>query len=625
MIFGYMNRVVTVDLASDRIRETTPSEETYLQFLGGYGLAVRAIYDAMKPNTDPLGPASVFAIMTGPLTGTPAVIGTRFAVAGKSPLTGTWGDANCGGRFGPALKFAGFDGVLFEGISPHPVYVVLDNGICDIRDASRIWGKDTAETEDLLKMKHGKNAQVASIGPAGEKLVRIACIINEKGRAAARSGLGAIMGSKRLKAVVATGNLKVPLADEKKIAEIRKQCVKEIAEGVGFADSYKKGTPTYNITGVECNDSSIKNWSGVGVRDFPTNEKIGYAAIEKYHVRRYGCWQCPISCGQIVSVRDGPYRTKESHRPEYETCAAFGSNCMNDDVESLIKLNDVCNRYGVDTISAGSLVSFAIECYQNGLLSMEDNGGLKLKWGDHGAVVDLVSRICNREGIGNLLADGLEKAVERIGKGSEGYAIHIRGEALPMHDPRCEPALAVIYKLNATPAHHLQASQFIPPPDLAIEAPKWGEEFSAPRGKTVKILECLMHVVQCVGLCCFGYLSTSVRHLPEMLSAVTGWRVTLDDLVTTGERIANMRQAFNVREGLNSIEFAFPDRALGKPPLQEGPTKGRTVGIQRLSQEYLRAFDWDLNSAKPSRLKLTSLRLDDVADDLYPYPPDEMS
>ncbi len=612
-----MNRILMVDLSSNRVQEITPPSKLYRRFLGGYGVGVRIIYDSMRPRVDPLGAESYFGVVTGPLTGTPAVIGARFATVGKSPLTGTWGDANCGGRFGPALKSSGFDAVFFSGISLEPVYLFLDEGSHEIKSAAEIWGKDTSQTEEMLKRKHGRDVQVLSIGPAGEKVVRIAAAINEKGRAAARSGLGAIMGSKRLKAIAAKGSLKVQLADEKKLMGIRKRCINEIAEGFGFADFYKKGTPAYNTAGVECNDSPIRNWSGVGVRDFPRGEAVGYEAIQKYQAKKYGCWQCPISCGYVVTVGGGPYKTLETHRPEYETCAAFGSNCLNDNVESLIRINDLCNRYGLDTISAGSYVSFAIECFEHGLISKEDTGGLELKWGNHEAIVSLVEKIGKREAIGNLLADGLDKAVESIGRGADQYAMHIRGEGLPMHDPRYEPALAVIYKLNATPAHHIQASQFIPPPDLAIGTPKPGGDFSAPRGKQVKSLECLMHVVQCAGLCCFGYLSSSVRHLPKMISAVTGWPLTLGDLLILGERIANMRQAFNIREGLDPLTFKFPARALGMPPLEEGPTKDRTVELNRLSQEYLRAMGWDLESAKPSKKTLLRLGLDDVANDLY--------
>jgi aldehyde:ferredoxin oxidoreductase len=617
MLGGYVGKVLSVDLTTSRITEEEPSEKVLRDFLGGYGLGVRIIYDRMIKGTNPLSKDSIFGIVAGPLTGTPVPTGTRFTVVGRSPLTGTWGDANCGGRFGPELKFAGYDAVFFAGISPEPVYLMIDEGNADLRKASFIWGKDVVETDESLKQIHGKRYQVLTIGPAGERRIPISSVMNEKGRAAGRSGLGAIMGSKRLKAVVAKGSRKVPLSDEGQVMNIREQCINEIIHGTGFADFYRKtGTPGYVTAGVMNGDSPVRNWGGVGYRDFPNYEAVGYDAGLKYQTRRYGCWQCPIACGYFMSVKTGPYTVAEGHRPEYETTCAFGTNCGNANIESVIRANEICNRYGMDTINTGALVAFAIECYENGLLTVEDTDGLELKWGNHQAIVALTEMIAKGEGLGDILSQGLEKAAQEIGKGAEAYAFHVRGEALPMHDPRYEPSLGLIYSLNATPAHHTQASQFLPPPGLDLKIPSWNDH-EAPRGEQIKVLECLMHVVNSVGLCLFGYLSTSTTHLPEFVSAVTGWTLTMDDLLEIGERIANMRQAFNAREELNPLQFRLPQRAMGMPPLDDGPTAGRTANLEKLRTEYLQAMDWSLDSAKPSKKKLTSLGLDDIASDLY--------
>ncbi|MEW6227783.1 MAG: aldehyde ferredoxin oxidoreductase family protein [Bacillota bacterium] len=623
MLGGYMGRVLRVDLSSGKFEDEPLSEEQCLNYLGGYGIGLRLIYDRQRPGADPLGPESILAFATGPLTGTPALIGSRFTVMGKSPLTGTWGDANAAGYFGPALKQAGYDGVFFTGASDTPVYLLIDNGKPEIRSAFSLWGKTTYETEDMLKREHGDDIQVACIGPAGEKGSLISCVIHDKGRAAGRFGLGAALGAKKIKAVAVRGSAEVPVACVEGMKDLRKKYLHQMTvEKVGASSVYAIGTPCLTAPAALNGDSPVRNWAGACSADFGAEaaRPLQHENLFRYRTKKYGCWRCPIACGGIVAVESALYRVEEAHQPEYETMSAFGPNCMNSDIESIIKANDICNSYGLDTISTGALVAFAMECYEKGFLTPEDADGLDLSWGNPEAVVKLTEKIARREGLGAILSLGLDKAARAIGKGADEFAIHVRGDAIAMHDPRFEPALAVIYKMF--PGKHIQASQFCKPPGLDEGIPGFGadREKQAGRGKALKLLECLCNVVNCSGVCLFGYLSTYVDCIPEFLTAVTGVRWSLEDTVKAGERISNLRQAFNIREGANLIKSPFPSRVLGSPPLDKGPTAGFKVDMELILSEYLDAMGWSRDEARPSTERLVQLGMEDVARDLLSLP-----
>lgn len=619
MTDGYAGKIACVDLSAGKTDDIALEESLLRDFIGGYGLGAKLLYDFQKPGIDPLSPESVLGFMTGPLTGTPAVTGSRFAVVGKSPLTRTWSDSNCGGYFGPALKMAGYDGILINGVAHAPVYLLIEEGRVKIHDASHIWGKNTNEVEQILKGQLGKDIQVASIGKAGEKQVLIANIINDGGRAAGRSGFGAIMGSKKLKAIVAKGKREVPLADPERMRELRKEAISDMKKGKGLFEAFRNGSAAYTPMGISTGDAPTRNWFGSGQEDFPQGTNWSDEDVYKYQVKKYACWQCPIVCGGLVRMETDAYGLLEGHQPEYETMAAFSSNCLNDNLESIIKVDNICNTYGIDTISAGSLVAFLINCFEEGRITKEDTDGLEMRWGNHGAIVTMTEKIANREGIGDILAQGFEKIVEHLGKQTGQYAIHVRGEALPMHDPRYEPAMALIYKVNASPAKHLPASQFLKPPGFDLDIPDFGTEThrQKERAEGVKILECLNNSMSSCGLCVRGYLSFDVRFLTAFLGAATGRECTLDELITVGERIANVRQAFNVREGVNLVREYFPPLALGKPPLETGPLKDLTIDLEGMMDEYFKQMDWDKQSGKPSREKLNELGFQKLADDLH--------
>jgi len=616
MAGGYMGRILFVDLSHGTMKEERTDEELCRQFLGGYGLGARLIWDRQRAGVDPLSPENILGFVTGPLTGTPALIASRYMVVGKSPLTGTWGDANSGGFFGPQMKFAGYDAIFFTGESKKPVYLFLDKGEAVLRDAQELWGLDTVETEDRLKAELGAETEVACIGPAGEKLALISCIINNKGRAAARSGLGAVMGSKRLKAVAVRGDMEVPLADRERVLSLRKQYLANLTGSL--VDYYRNYGTCGGLEGASVSgDAPVKNWKGVGPIDFPRAEAISDDNVIKYQEKRYACWHCPLGCGGQMRVKEGPY-AGEGHKPEYETLAAFGTMTLVDDVEAIIKANDLCNRYGLDTISTGATLAFAIECYENGLLSPKDSDGLELRWGNVPATIAMVEKIAKREGIGDLLADGMKRAADRIGGEARELAIHIQGQEVPMHDPRYLPTLAISYWLDATPARHTQgghwAYDLIPISRERLGIPDSEDKYSyTGKAEIYKKVTDILHVVNAAGLCQFGYECSDIQYVPDFLSAVTGWDLTLEECLRIGERISNLRHLFNLREGLNPLRFKLPGRIIGRPPLQAGSLAGIEVDVETLASEYLAARGWDPITAMPSREKLAESGLEELA------------
>lgn len=615
MTGGYAGKLLFVELSTKKFREEPLEEEFCRNYLGGYGFGEKILYESMKPGIDPLGPENILGVFTGPLTGTGALISPRFMVVGKSPLTGGWGDANCGGHFGPALKKSGYDGIVFNGIAPHPVVLVIDEGKVEIRDASDLWGRDTYETEDSLRESLGQDTRVICIGPAGEKLSLLSAIITEKGSAAARSGLGAVMGSKKIKAIAVRGKGKIPVHDEAALREVRRKYMPQLKE------EYPVGLGEYGTAGdletlVEIGDTPVKNWGGVGVVDFPNAAKIGGQVLKDLRVKKCACFGCPIGCQNYVKITDGDGQEKLVHTVQYETVGAFGPMCLNDDLDSIIEANYICNLYGVDTISVGAAVAFAIECFEEGLLSIKDTEGLELRWGNSEAIVRLTEKIALREGIGELFADGTKLAAEKIGGKALDLAMQIGGQELPMHDQRLSPGLLTTYWSDPTPGRHTQGSEtYIPP---ALELPEYDPDAQAGRGEVHKLLADLNRVIDCGGLCIFGFFNTDVQNVVDSYRAVTGWDVDLKDLLAAAERISHLRHAFNLREGINFLEYRVPKRLMGIPPLPAGPTEGVTLDAKTLLKDFIAAMDWDPVTLVPSRKKLEAFGLTQVLKDFYP-------
>ncbi|MBM4428951.1 MAG: aldehyde ferredoxin oxidoreductase family protein [Chloroflexi bacterium] len=620
MARGYMGKLLDVNLTTGKLKDEPLDEKMCRDYIGGYGLGARLLYDRIPKGASSLGPNNVLGLFTGPLTGTPAVIGSRFVAIAKSPKTsGGWGDANCGGNFGPHLKFAGYDGIMVSGVSPKPVYLFIEEGKAKILDASDLWGLGVTPMEDKLKERHGKDVEIASIGPAGEMVSLLACIMNDKERAAGRSGLGAVMGSKRLKAVVVKGKMAVPMADEEGMKELRKKILKE---ATGFFDIlHKWGTAGITHDSALSGDSPIKNWGGSGLVDFPSPraKKISddaVIAVEGY--KPYGCWHCPIACGGRMKQTSGKFALElnngTGHKPEYETLCMLGSNLLNDDLPSIIKLNEICNNMGLDTISVGGVIGYAMECYENGLLTKKDTDGVALTWGNADAIVKMAEKIAKREGFGDVLADGARVAWEKLGRRGTEYAIHVDGEEVPAHDPRFVPGLATTYLITATPGRHTQGGELLGAPGLPmIDRDKYVYTgWAANHSQQVTSME----VCNAAGLCMFGYLSYPIQAIPDQFKAVTGWDMDMAEMFKTGERIYTMRHAFNLREGLNPLVRNVPGRLVGEPPLQEGNVKGVTVDHKTLTKEFLEHLGWDKRTTVPSKTSLKKLGMEFLIDDM---------
>ena len=603
-----MGKMLFVNLSTGKITEEMPDESLYRDFIGGPGIGARILYDRQKPGVDALGPDNMLGFVTGPLTGTPANTGARYTVVCKSPLTGGWGDANSGGIFGPTLKFAGYDAVFFTGVSAKPVYLFIENGKAELRDAGKLWGKDTYETEQMLRDELGKGTEVVCIGPSGEKLSLISCIITEKGAAAGRSGVGAVMGSKKLKAVAAKGDQKVPVADAERANTLRREHVQQLRQpGTGGGASFLERFHTYGTGGMagrsaHSGDTPVKNWGGVGIIDFPDVKPFDGDNVIANLDKRVACWHCPIGCQ--ASLKDGNSEYKYpagTRRPEYETLGTFGAMCLNNNTESIAMANHICNSYGLDTISAGSVIAFAIECYENGLITKKDTGGIELTWGNHRAIIDMTWKLAKREGFGDILADGVNVAAEKIGKGAEKYAVHIGGEELGMHDPKLVgygggTGSAARYQMDATPGRHTAGF--------------------GPSGFRNLVLNA-------AGVCFFGFFGArgGTDYLREFLNAVTGIERSDEEMLKVGERIANIRHVFNLREGINPLKLKVHPRITGNPPQTAGPLAGITADIEAQNFWNLGALDWDRVTTKPSKAKLLSLGLKDVAEALWPPTP----
>lgn len=617
---GVLHRIAWINLSTGEVKIEEPPDELYTKYLGGYGIGAYYLFTRQQAKVDPLGPENTFGLTTGPLTGTQAITGNRFTAVGKSPKTGGWGDANCGGRFGPALKQAGIDAIFFTGISEKPVYALVEDGKVMLHDASSYWGLNCSEAEEKFKETHGKQAHAAVIGPAGERVSALAAIINDGGRAAGRSGLGMVMGSKRIKGVVALAMDNVPVAEEKKLKGLRKKILKEHYQITNplydFFHSY--GTSGGVEYSVSEGDAPIKNWEGC-FKDFKGYKRIGGDAVLKYKYKSYGCWMCPIACGAHVKVPSGPY-AGEGHRPEYETLGAFGTMCLNNNIESIFRLNNICNDAGMDTISTGATVAFAIECYERGIITKEDTEGIELTWGNHEAIVKVTEQMATGEGFGGkVLGDGIRKAAERIGKNAGAFAMECGGEELPMHDPRCFPGLGVSYIVDATPGRHTQRGSWsieadYVPSDLGNPEIKDKYTYSG-KGEAHKYVSSFGHVINAAGLCIFASSITPATAIPEYLTLAMGKKFTMEDILEIGERIANLRIAFNLREGIRNKElFKLPGRVLGQPPLSAGPTKEVSVDNKTQLRDYYMAMGWNPETGVPKRAVFERLGLDFAID-----------
>jgi aldehyde:ferredoxin oxidoreductase len=619
MAGGYAGKIAFVDLTKGEIKTEKLDEALAREFIGGQGLGARILFERQKKGVDPLGPENILGFTTGPLTGTKTPTGGRYMAVCKSPLTGGWGDANSGGYFGAELKAAGWDAVFVSGIAASPKYLMITDDKIELKDAAQLWGQDTVETEIAIQTAAGdKKIRVACIGPASEKLSLISGIINDRGRAAARSGVGAVMGAKKLKAVAVRGSAKADVADKEALDRLRKDFIAAMREMGGFADILiKHGTCGLTAGLVASGATPVKNWQMTGTQSFATLEKIADAdTVIQHQTRKYGCANCPIACGGIFNVTAGKYPVGETHKPEYETIGAFGTMCMCDDLEAIIKLNEMCNRSGLDTISAGTALAFAMECHENGIITEADMDGIPLTWGNAEAMITMLDKMAAREGFGDILADGVRIAAQKIGGGAEKYAIHVGGQEPGLHNALFLPSRGTGFVCDPTPGRHTAGpmaridggpGSFAPYPELKIE--QFDRYTYTGKGPISTTASSYLQAGASAGLCLMPLMFFGNFPFVDFFNAVTGWDLSVADVLSTGARIQTLRQSFNVREGIKPADVKLPDRMAGRPPQQEGPVAGVTLDIDNLAREFRQAMGWDPDSGRPDEATLEKLGL----------------
>jgi aldehyde:ferredoxin oxidoreductase len=626
LLYGYAGKILTIDLTRRKITETPLIDELPKRFIGGVGIASKILYDNTPARIDAFDPLNPLIFFTGALTGTPVPSAGRHFIAAKSPLTGYFGDSNAGGFWGAELKYAGYDGVIFSGRSTRPVYVWICDGHAEIYDASGYWNMNAREADKAIRKDLGDmNAKVADIGIAGENLVRVASIMNEEAsRAAGRCGMGAIMGFKMLKAVAVRGHNKITIAHpdevEKKIVELTSMLKND--EGTKYTSKY--GTPgVYGLCSA-LGDAPLRNWSRSG---FSAAEEITFGpggGYQKVAVGRRSCIYCPVGCRRIVQVNEGPYETEPRvEGPEYESLASLGGDCVVGNIEAIAKANELCNLYGLDTISTGSIVAFAMECYENGLITKKDTEGVEVKFGNCDALVILIEKIAKREGLGKILGEGVRRASLNW-PGSEYFAIHVKGLEMGMHDPRVYPAMALTYAASPVGADHMEGETTfieglfnVPYPLLELEGLQRSSTYR--KAEAAFKIQNLWHVFgNCMGYCLIGSATGATAYPLEynlaFFESVTGRKMSFSEAMKIGERVFNLKKAFNVRHGATRAEDTLPERLL-----KESHKKGvEPAKLTELLPQYYDLRGWDHVTGKPTRKKLQELGLPEIAEDLWP-------
>lgn len=615
-MYGYTGKMLFVNLSNGEIEVKELSQEIAKNFIGGAGLGAKILYDEMPPHTDPLGPDSMIGFVGGPLNNTSAFFGGRYTVVCKSPVYNGWNDSNSGGYFGPLMKKAGYDAIFVKGISEKPVYIFIDNGKVEIKDASKIWGLTVVAAENALKEEIGDNKiHAALIGPGGERLSLIAAVMHDSHRAAGRGGSGAVMGSKKLKAVVVRGNHQTEVADKEKLKALNKETLATMkGPKAGVLASLGTFGTGGGYTGfVVSGDGGVKNWGG-SLADFPEESaaKISTRAYdEKYKVKRYACASCPLACGAFYNVPDGKWPLSHTARPEYETCSAFGGLLLNSNAEAVIKCSDLCNEYGLDVMSVGSTIAWAMECYENGLLTKENLDGVELVWGNANAIVEMTVKICKGEGCGAVLCKGSAYAAEKYGVGHE-YLVVASGIEMPQHDSRFHPAYARTYKYDPSPGRHVQGG-------LAMSVPQDLKHQYNLHGYNDMMATFEVEIYSAAGLCRFAMNFQTPAQKLAAIEAVTGFSYPGMEATALGWRIHNIQHAFNLREGFRRKDYKFSQRMFkGKPPY-EGPVSEINVDVELMSDCFFSAIGWDIVTLVPTKESLERIGgLENVINDLYP-------
>ncbi|SFR07813.1 aldehyde ferredoxin oxidoreductase family protein [Desulfoscipio geothermicus] len=622
MLYGFAGKLLRVNLNSGELKVEKLDEKELRKYMGCTGYAAKLLYQEMPGGIDPLAPEAKVVLATGAVSGTLCPSGGSYEVCYKAPLTGTWNEARSGGAFGAKLKYAGFDFVVIEGKAADPVYLLIKDGQVEIKPAKHLWGLNVEETTDtLINELDDPEISVATIGQSGENGVLYAALINDRGRAAGRGGIGAVFGNKNLKAVVVNGSGGIKVARPK-----------EFAEAIEKAEQWLKSyifdaIPALGTVGLVSLNNSLGILPAKNFQEahFEKADKVSGELInQKYQIKRRACYGCSFACGRYTSVNNGKYSTPPMEGPEYETVDMLGPICGIDDVEAIIKGNYLCNVYGLDTISTGMSIGFAMECYEKGLLTDKDTDGMPLRWGDADVMLKLVEKIAYKEGIGALLAQGVKRMAEQLGPAAEEAAIHVKGLELPAHEPRSESkSLAIQYAVSPRGACHMHpnwASTWDFQIDCGMKEfglPSWPEgpqEESSKRGVSYRYVALQGEVSEILGACIFhswGVEGNSItpQLYAEIVKSLTGWDVTAEELVAAAERSWNLKRCFNAREGFTRKDDKLPKRFAQAIP--NGPSAGAKVeNLDLMLDVYYEAMGWDKQTGLPTPEKLKELDLE---------------
>jgi aldehyde:ferredoxin oxidoreductase len=627
MTFGHWGKLLRVNLTTGNITTETLDEIFLRHYVGGWGFIGYYLLNELAPGIDPLGPDNKLVYATGPITGQPIAGGGRHMIGGKSPLTGGFSGSEAGGFFGAELKRAGWDAIIIEGVAASPVYLWIRDDQVELRPADHLLGLETADVEEKLREELGeRHLRVSQCGPAGERLVRIANVIHDATRAAGRTGLGAVMGSKKLKAVVVRGSRRPPVADQSALAELARW----------FRDNYQQtGSAAYHTLGTVRLVRGNQEAGGLPTRNFQQGVFEGFeklsaeTMLNTITVGRDTCYGCPIRCKWVVEVKSDTYPVDRRYGgPEYEAVGSMGSLCGIDNLEMVAYGNQLCNANGLDTIGTGSTIAFAMECYERGLLTKEDTGGLDLRFGNAEALIEMIRRIIRREGLGNLLAEGSLRAAKRIGKGAEHYAVQIKGQEVAMHDPRVKYGHGLGIAVSPTGADHMHSvhdSGYASKGGIAalepfgIIEPLPFDNLSTDKARMVRYAMIWRVLDNLTGFCMFQMWSPQQK--VDIIRAATGWETGLTDLWLAAERAYDMARAFNTREGFSTEDDMLPPRFFEHLP--EGPVAGKSpteAQYRAALADFYGMMGWDAATGAPTRGKLVDLGIGWVANMLEAQP-----
>jgi aldehyde:ferredoxin oxidoreductase len=608
---AYTGKILRVNLSNKTSSEEAVPEELVKNYLGGAGFAIKYLYGEVKPKTPALDEANKLIFSVGPLTATGANCASRMAVVAKSPLTGAVGMALSGGQFPTEMKMAGYDMIIIEGKAEKPTYLAVKDGEVRFRNAEKLSGMLTTDTQLIIKDELGdQNYRIACIGPAGEKLSPMACIVNER-RAAGRKGLGAVMGSKNLKAVAVRGSKRPNVVDAERFRKARQAMTKAMKDSaVLYPQFAKSGTPMVVDATSAMGIYPIKNWTATGEIDM--TKGLGDAAQARMIVHKAHCHDCPVGCSQIKLVTSGPYAGYMSEGPEYETTYSLGSTLGIDYLPAVIAADRMCDEYGLDTMSAGVAIGFAMELYEKGILTKKDTDGLELKFGDHGILLEMLRKITYREGLGDILSQGTRKAAEIIGKGSEAYAMHVKGLELPAYDVRGAKAHGLNYATAYTGADHNRGYAFqeifdIPEPEKVDRFAIKGKGRLTKWNQDVRSVTC-----DCAPMCAFlldmAVPGIACQNTADLVNAAAGTDFTPQEIEKIGERINNIARLFNIGEGFTRKDDTFPRRLMTEA-IKDGPSKGQLISqadLDEMLDEYYTERGWD-KGGNPTSAKLKEL------------------